>query len=99
MLDMDASQLESANLGRIITIILAGSCFAYITFAWIRELLFYRRHHWDFDQDIKGPNFFGGESEHPSAMMTNSDRLKKGYPFAVFLTFILLLGAIYVMGN
>ena len=88
---MDAAQ--------IVSIILSGGCFAFVTLAWIRELLFYRRHNWDFDQEIKGPVFYWSESMHPSAMMTNSDRLKKGYPFAVLLTLGLLLGTIFVMGK
>ena len=88
--------MESQNIGWLILTILIGCCLAIIAFAWIRELLFYRRHNWDFDQDVKGSNFYWGESFHPSNMMTNSDRLKKGYPFAFLL--MLIIGLCFIFG-
>jgi hypothetical protein len=89
---MDASQLDS---GRAIAIVLSLVFFAGISFFWLKELLFYRRNGWDFEQDFKGPSMYWGEMELPENKMSNSTRVKTGYPFLFLVSAVCLLGTIF----
>lgn len=92
---MDTSQLESDSIGRVIAIALSLVFFSFISFCWVKELLFYRRNGWNFDLDSKCLTMFWGDWEDPGNRMTNSARLKKGYPFFFLLSVAMLLGTIF----
>lgn len=96
---MTGNPTEAIFIGRTIAVIFSSAFFGVITFAWIKELLFYWRNGWDFEKDANYWNMYWGEIELPQDKMTNSTRIKVGYPIFFFVTLTLLLATIFFISD
>lgn len=76
---------------------LFASCFLLWTvISYLRDLHFYWRKGWNFDEDHPGFNIYPGEDYDCQEPLSNKSRIFVGWPFFVFVSGILTIGSFSV---